>query len=486
MSWFYEQKEYSSEKNGLIRCTRLLGQWYVRVGGYDQTTPYIRTMWKRALRRVPRQSGVKQVLLLGLGAGGVINNIRRRFPHCRITIVEWDPVMLGIAEKLRLFVRDDRTTIIVDDAACAIPALASFSFDVIIVDLFRGSEPSSALATSAFVSELARLLNSRGYLLLNVFKKQELFSLFDEAVLRYASWRYRYNRLALYRPWGNGRAGDPLPAGYQHYKQSREYLRGDCDPKRSVQVIGEEGCLGMRWQAGPFRFEGYETDVEPSILLGLARMIIWQPLTRRDKPAGWHRSFVQMNFRRTGFAEISNPSMYWGSWTSHAQRHRRRWLRDTRYVIEEVELETFVEAYQRVRKLSGFLRREFVKMVRRRYAAHGDAIHLFAARERTTGQLVAGLATVDFPDASHTHHLISFIHPSAASSSVGTGLIDYWFQHAISAGIRFLNFGVFWSFGDAWSWRGFSKFKSQFGIFYIHRPNPLVKFVKRGASQPRG
>lgn len=484
MSWFYEHHEYASEKNGLIRCTRLFGQWYVRVGGYDQTTPYIKTMWKRALRRIPRDSSVKQVLLLGLGAGGVIQDIRRRFPHCHITVVEWDPVMIDIAKKLGLFTRDDRVTTIVDDAARVVPTFAPFSFDLIIVDLFRGSEPAPVLATSGFVSALARLLHPRGHLLLNVFKKRELFPLFNQAVSQHASWRYRYNRLALYRSWGNGRTGDPLPAGYQHYKQSLEYLRGDCDPKRSVRIIGKDGYLGMSWQAGPFRFEGYETDVEPQIEPGSRRMVIWQPLTRLDKPRGWHRSFIQMNFRRTGFAEIRDQERYWESWTPHAQRHRRRWLRDTRYAIEEVDLETFVSAYQTVRKLSGFLRREFVKMVRRRFAAHGNAVHLFVARERTTGQIVAGLATVDFPDVSHTHHLISFIHSSVESSSVGTGLIDYWFQHAISAGIRFLNFGVFWSFGDSWSWRGFSKFKSQFGIYYIHRPNPLVRFVR--SNQSRG
>ncbi|MEK7102051.1 MAG: hypothetical protein AAB912_00275, partial [Patescibacteria group bacterium] len=369
MSWFYEHQEYSSEKNGLIRCTRLFGQWYVRVGGYDQTTPYIRTMWKRALRRIPRKSGVKRVLVLGLGAGGMIQDIRRRFPQCHITIVEWDTVMIDIAEKLGLFARDERTEIIVDDAARALSTVAFFSFDLIIIDLFRGSEPAPALATPAFVSALARLVHPRGHLLLNVFKKQELFSIFDTVLSRHAAWRYRYNRLALYRPWGNGRAGDPLPAGYQHYKQSREYLRGDCDPKRSVHVMGEGDCLGMSWQVGPLRFEGYETDVEPPIVPGRARMIIWQPLTRRDKPAGWHRSFIQMNFRRTGFAEITNPAAYWEPWTSHAQRHRRRCLRDTRYVIEEVDLETFVAAYQQVQKLSGFLRREFVKMVRRRFVA---------------------------------------------------------------------------------------------------------------------
>lgn len=479
MSWWHEKREYSSEKNGSIHCTRWFGRWQVTVGGYGQTTPYTNSMWRRALRRVPRR-GVKRVLMLGLGAGGAIPLIRRRCNNPVVTVVEWDPVMVRIAEELGFFSPDARPGILLGDAALVVPELAR-TFDLIIVDLFRGKKVAPSLTAPQFIDNIARLLARGGYLIVNAFREPETFSCFDKVLSRHAAWRFKYNRLALYRPWGCGRAGDPLPSGYIHFKQSLSYLRGDWGPKARVHLVGGDDCLGVRWWHGPLCFEGYETDVEPRIGSGPRRMIIWQPLTRSDKPRGWHRSFIQMNFRRTGFAEIKNPERYWESWTPHAERHRRRWLRERDYQIEEAPEDEFIAAYRDATQVPRYLRGDFVKMVRRRRALHGADTHLFVARERKTGRIVAGLAVVDTLDALHSTHLISFVHADVASTSAGAGLIDHWFRHCIRHGIRFLNFGVFWTFGDPWSWRGFSKFKSQFGINYIHRPNPLVKFVGKSS-----
>lgn len=482
MSWWYEYREYPSDKNGLIRCRRLFGRWRVTVDGFDQTTSYTNTMWRRALRRVPRQ-GVKRVLLLGLGAGGAIPLIARRFRNPAVTVMEWDPVMVRIAIELMPSLSRLQLAILRGDATELVPNLQE-KFDVVIVDLFRGHRVLPALATSAFVQSIARVATRDGYVMVNAFRQPEIFTVFDQALSRHAMWRFKYNRLALFRPFGCGRAGDPLPSGYIHFKQSFSYLRGDIGAETRTRLIGSNGCLGMRWWHGPLCFEGYETDVEPRIEPGPRRMVIWQPLTRLDKPDGWHRSWLQMNFRRTGFAEIVDTDAYWKTWADHAKRHRRRWLRANSYVITDAPDEAFIKAYRAGTHVPRYLRGDFVKMVERRRAMQRNDTHLFAAHEPKTGQIVAGLAVVDTPDAAHSTHLISFIHPSAAATSVGTGLIDYWFQHCIQQGIRFLNFGVFWTFGDPWSWRGFSRFKSQFGIRYIHRPNPLIRFV--GASQPRG
>ena len=482
MSWWYEHHKYPSEKNGLIQCTRWFGRWEVTAGGCGQTTPYVRALWKKALRRIPERRSIKQVLSLGLGAGGQLPLLRRRFPGAFITVIEWDPVMIHLARTLRIYTPDERISIKEGDARELVPTLAQ-TYDLITVDLFRGSDPSPVLVDASFIWALASKLAPRGYLLLNVYQTNAVLPFFDHALSRQATWRYWYNTVALYRPRGCGMVGDPLPDGYTTVKQSPSYVRGDCDPRTRAYLVGSEERWGARWWHGPLCFEGYETDVEPQIEPGPRRMVIWQPLTRLDKPTGWHRSFIQMNFRRTGFAEIKNPERYWESWTPHAQRHRRRWLREQAYEIEEAAEDAFVVAYRDATRVPRYLRGDFIKMVRRRRAFHGADTHLFVVRERKTGRVMAGLAVVDTMDASHSTHLVSFVHPDAISTSASTGLIDHWFQHCIRQGIRFLNFGVFWTFGDPWSWRGFSRFKSQFGIHYIHRPNPLVRFV--GASQPR-
>ncbi len=476
MSFFWESRTYQSEKNGMIHCRRFLGRWRVTVDGFDQTTSYTNRMWKRALRRVPKKSGVKRVLLLGLGAGGALSYLHQRFHHATVTAIEWDPIMITIADELGFFPREQRPRIMQGDAVVLVPQLTE-KFDLIIVDLFRGKKVDAALNHTVFIAGIACALDQEGFLLVNIFGEPEMLTRFDDALSCHATWRFRYNRLALYRHFGRGHVGDPLPAGYVTRKQSVPYLQGDWSAKSAVELIGREECWGMRWRHGPLTFEGYESDEEPAITPGPSRMVIWQPLTRRDKPPGWHRSFIQMNYRRTGVAEITDPENYTANWSNHAKRHLRKWQRIQPYHIEETQhLDEFVRAHRATKKL-WLIKSDFIHMVERRKVVHGEDTRLFVARN-DGGGVVAGFAAIDLPALNQSYHLISFIHADAEHTSVGTGLMDHWFRHAIARGLRFLDFGVFWTWGDPLDWRGFSRFKSQFGIYYTHRPYPLVKFVR--------
>ena len=476
MKFFYKSREYHSEKNGIIRCQRILGKWWVSVNGIGQTTPYVKAVWKKALRRLPKKKSVKKVLLLGLGAGGQIGLIYHRFPYCRITAVEWDPIMVKIGEELNFLKSFKRPLIIIDDALNILPRLQE-KFDLILVDLFSGQEPAPILYSRPFIESVRDKLESDGYLLINAFRNPELLEIFDRILSRISSWRFSKNKLALFCHRGRGVMGDPLPSGYVPYKQSSVYLSGS--HSRKTSLVGQEGCLGLRWHFGPLWFEGYESDKEPNLsLFNAFRIIIWQPLTRLDKPALWRRSWLQMNLRRTGFAEIKNPDAYWENWTSHAKRHRKKWLSEKRYIIEEGEIEEFCAAYRQTPKLP-FLKRVFIKLIKQRKMINGDSVHFFLARDELNGKIIAGLAVLDLPDIAHSNHLISFIHSQAKDSSLGVGLIDYWFKYAIANSLRFLNFGVFWTPSEPKSWKGFSRFKSQFGIYLIHRPFPLIRFVGR-------
>lgn len=477
MSFLYENRIYSSEKNGAIRCVRFWGSWSITVDGLGQTTPYTNRMWKKAIGRIPQNSSRQKILLLGLAAGGMIHPLHSRFPKCEVTVIEWDPVMIQIAKDLQLYSAFP-PRIILGDALEETPKLNK-RFDLIFIDLFTGSKVANAVYKQTFASALARLLKQDGYLIVNAFREPEVFSYFDPLLSRHISWRFKYNSLALYRHFGQGRIeGDPLPIGYISPRQSIEYLRIAHATQMQMEVVGKKGRYGTRWHFGPLVSELYETDQEPLVLQGPARVILWQPLSRTDKPKGWHRSWNRANSPRTGFAQITNPEYYWESWSAHAKRHRKKWLSLRPYTIEETQdVEKFVASYRELPKLRK-LKNYFIGMARRRKQAQPDLTHLFTATDKE-GKIVAGLVVLDTPESNHSHHLLSFIYPSAESTSVGTGLIDYWFVHAIAHHIQFLNFGVFWTPGDPYSWKGFSEFKSQFGIFFIQRPRPLIKLVWR-------
>ncbi|MSR84870.1 class I SAM-dependent methyltransferase [Candidatus Uhrbacteria bacterium] len=480
MSWLYERQRFTSEKNGTIVCTRELGRWSVIVEGYVESAPYMRHLWCRALQRVPKEACIKKILILGFGAGGNIVQLHRRYPGCQITAIEWDPVMIKIADQLKMYPREWHPQILLDDVEQAVKTLQE-KFDLILFDIYTANRILPSAGTSRFVSDTARLLEPDGYLLFNanVVTGPSVLESIGHDLCEHERWRYRWNTIALFRHFGRGMIGESLPSSYTPYRSVQTYLARDGAGQKNRWVIGDEPQRGVRWKHGPLWFEAYHGDRDPIIKPFLHwRMIIWQPFVRLDQPKGWHRSWVQMNPHLTGFAEIKHPDAYWKSWTDHAQRHRKRWLKQTDFTLEEVDLEIFISAYKHSPKLL-LLKRDFIHLLKKKKRAHGDLLHLFVARERLTNQIVAGLAVLDIPEAQQSIHITAFFLPCVKHTSVNVGLMDHWFQDAIKKDLRFLDFDLFWAPGDPREWKGFSKFKSQFGTQFVRYPNPLVKFVKK-------
>lgn len=443
--------------------------------GYEASGNYLMSVWNSALRRVPKNASIKKILILDFGGGGNVNPLHRRFPKARVTAVEWDPVMVEIADQCRCYSSALRPRIIIDDATHALGEMTE-KFDLIIFDAYIGNTMMS-IRDSAFVTHLARVLEPDGYLLFNASDKPAALDLIKPLFSEHERWKYRFNHLGLFRHFGMGKAGDPLPEGYHSFHAVHEYLRRESLVDKKRQLMGEHGAYGLRWRHGPWWFEGYRADHEPKIQpFDHWRMVIWQPITRLDKPQGWYRSWIQMNARKTCFAEIAHPEKYWEAWSSHAQRHRRRWLKQEEFVGGDATLEEFVAAYRQCDKLR-LLKEDFIKFLQRKAAAHGTRMRYLVARHHTTNEIRAGLAVLDIPEARQSVHIISFIQPDAEKRSVGFGLIDLWFKHGIDHHLRFLDFDLFWALGDPKGWKGYSNFKRQFGVRYICYPNPLIRFI---------
>lgn len=199
MRWVFDQRTYSSERNGTIECYQNLGHWHVFVEGFGQSCPYMHDLWRQALLHVPAQVPVKRILLLGLGGGSAIGPIRRRYPDAHVTVIEWDPVMVQIANDLGLYPASQAPEIIVDDASAAVPKLAEESFELILTDLYTGGRVSASLADPAFASALAARLAPGGALVLNAFEYVALFPIYDAVLARTDVWAFRDNLLGLYR-----------------------------------------------------------------------------------------------------------------------------------------------------------------------------------------------------------------------------------------------------------------------------------------------
>ena len=436
-------------------------------------------LWRDALLRVPSEARVKQVLILGIDGGNSLRAARKRWPNAHVTVIESDPLRIDALRRRQKAAPKNPPEIRVGNPP-ELLAKTQGTFDLILADVPTILGSGAPSAESALVADLARVVETDGYLVLSLSDRVTAVSATEALLSRHGSWRFGGRTLALFRHYGQGRAGEPLPRGFVHQQQSPDYLLGGwpADAVRA-QLVGSEECWGMRWHYGPFWIEAYTSDVPPVIdRTAHSRMVIWQPITKLGKPAGWHRSWIQMNSQQHGFADIQDKPEYWKEWTGHAQRHLKKWLKDERYETVEVSVEEFAAAYHRTGKLGG-LRKDFVRLLERRIEHHGQNVRLFASRDKATREIISGLAICDLPDVSVSMHVIAYILPKYEKTSVGIGLIDHWYRHCREAGIRFPHFGLVWAPGDPNGWKGYSNFKRQFNLHLLRYPMPLIKFVRQ-------
>ena len=281
--------------------------------------------------------------------------------------------------------------------------------------------------------------------------------------------------MAAFRRFGSGTLGDTLPSGFLPYRAIPAFIQRDF---REMARVAVNGVTGTAWKHGPLNFEGYLGDVEPDVpRSGVRRLVLWQPLTRSDRPKGWFRIPVQPNATITGVAEIKQPEAYWEHWSEHARRHRNKFLKDDRFEVIDLPYEQYEQIYTRLPRamgITGLLTRITARKVER----HGTLVEFFGVREKETGTIAGGFATFDIPEAKISVHLASFILPDYRQTSVGVGMVDAWFKRSIAKGIRFNDFDLFHAPGDPTSWHGFSQFKSQFVTHFVKYPKPLARFGK--------
>lgn len=175
MSWLYETRRYRSEKNGDILCRRIFGRWGTFVGGFHESSGHMAAIWRQVHRLIPKDAVVRDVLLLGLAAGDNIALLNRRFPGCRVTAIEWDPVMVRIMDEIALFPAVLRPEVLLGDAAEVLPGIDR-TFDLVIVDLFKGGRVAPAAFGDDFFRQVAERTRPGGSVIVNAFWEPALLA----------------------------------------------------------------------------------------------------------------------------------------------------------------------------------------------------------------------------------------------------------------------------------------------------------------------
>ena len=202
--------EVESPINGKITVLKSLGLGiYLQVGGLTQSGGILVDIWKSAVKKIhERKPAVNSCLILGLGGGTVAKLVMKKWPDAVITGVDFDPVIVELGKKylglgevqVRLFVKDAFEY-------CQKAVEENKKFDLILIDLYKGSEFPAQFEGEQFSILILKLLRDDGLAVFNrlysaekrpqavtfgnglekIFKKVEAF--YPEANVMYFSGR---------------------------------------------------------------------------------------------------------------------------------------------------------------------------------------------------------------------------------------------------------------------------------------------------------
>lgn len=181
--WPVTIKTYHSEKSGDLYIRYFLGKKVLDCQHTNYSYGGLQKVLKRALELLPFSSNTGEILLLGVGAGSVIETIRTTFnSKTKITGVEWDEKILEIAYN-EFDVTEDENTKLIHAHAINYLETNTHAFDLIIVDLFIADTIPSEALSFAFLKKLCESLLPGGQIIYNTIpetlSKQQLQFLID-------------------------------------------------------------------------------------------------------------------------------------------------------------------------------------------------------------------------------------------------------------------------------------------------------------------
>lgn len=466
MSWLYESRWVPSEINGQIRCVRWFGRWSVVVSGAGQASSYLDSLWRTVLRCIEAEpASIRRILVLGFGTGGAIPQFRRRFSKAHLVTVEIDPVMVRLAGELQMLRKHDWPEMHIGNALDVLPKLTGH-FDLIVCDMFLGRDVAAVTTQYGVMNEIQRLLDPQGHLLVNAYAQPDVLDAYQALFARAARWKHIANWIGYFRTHQAGVLGDHWPEDFTSFMSCSAYLEREYGNRSGFSVVHAGEAWGIRQCLGPLCIERSYGQQRPIPPIGPLRLHIWDSFSLKQPPKGW-RTFPGAPWRRrTGYAVIPPHGDIHLEWSELAKRERKKWKTQTTWEIIEVDVETYCRFYDRCGK-SRSLIQLFSAAVRRKAIRHGERLHLYGAVRRGTMDLIAGLAVLDIPEICGSIHVTGFILDAARHSPANVGLITHWFETSQSRGIRFCDFDGFYTKGEPTSWKGFSRFKSQFGTRFI-------------------
>ena len=159
-------KKVESSINGTLEITWFNGKKYLNTKNANYSYGSLQKILKTGLQKI-NLSKCKNILLLGLGGGSVIETLLNDFKYKdHITALDIDPDIIEISQKEFNISETENLKIICDDAIHYMNNNSEV-FDLIIIDIFIDTEVPSPFLKTSFWNQIVKANSSKGSILFN-------------------------------------------------------------------------------------------------------------------------------------------------------------------------------------------------------------------------------------------------------------------------------------------------------------------------------
>lgn len=169
MSFFREEivEQGNSTISPGLQVWYAYGRYMLNTANVNYSFGRLDKVFRSAFRQLKiKHSGMKRVLLLGLGAGNVTTILRELDPKISVLAVEIDPEVVRLGKAYFGLEEGPQLKIEIGDAISYVQQCQE-RFDMVVVDLFVDAEVPPAACSPDFLLRMADLLEPRGLLVFN-------------------------------------------------------------------------------------------------------------------------------------------------------------------------------------------------------------------------------------------------------------------------------------------------------------------------------
>ena len=161
-------EQVESELNGTLFVYHINGKYILNTANGNYSYGPLHKGFKKAFDRLDvKTRAIENVLVLGFGAGSIVSILQEEYNlNCKITAVEYDPVIIELGEKYFNTQRFHNLTLQLTDAYDFV-LNNNQTYDLIAFDVYNDDSIPSKLESPKFLKALKGLLKSNGMLVFN-------------------------------------------------------------------------------------------------------------------------------------------------------------------------------------------------------------------------------------------------------------------------------------------------------------------------------